>query len=113
MVPEVQKGYAIESSNSKHEDDGFELRGQTQLRGTEADEHDMRMLGRIQQLNVRISHRRRVVPPTDILLAELSFYLYPGFCLHADEYMGDCTDVCALQLIDAVVIPRFRTDTQD
>ena len=55
MALEVQKGYTVEGSNYEREDDGFELRSRTQLGGTEADEHDMRMLGRIQQLNVRIS----------------------------------------------------------
>jgi len=53
-MQEIQKGYAIEGSNSLPEEDGFELRSQNHLSGTEADEHDMRMLGRIQQLNVRI-----------------------------------------------------------
>ncbi len=55
MMTETPKGYAVEGSNSEREDDGFELRSWTQLGATEADEHDMRMLGRTQQLNVRIS----------------------------------------------------------
>lgn len=48
----IQKSYAVEGSNSLHEENGFELGGQTELRGTEADEKDMQMLGRLQQLNV-------------------------------------------------------------
>jgi len=49
----IQKSYAVEGSNSLHEENGFEsLRGRTELSGTEADEKDMQMLGRLQQLNV-------------------------------------------------------------
>ena len=49
------KGLAVEGSSSGRVDDGFQLRSVSQLGGTDADEGDMRMLGRIQQLNVRIS----------------------------------------------------------
>jgi hypothetical protein len=52
MSDTIQKSYAIEGSNSLHEENGFELRGGKELRGTEADEKDMQMLGRLQQLNV-------------------------------------------------------------
>jgi choline transport protein len=55
-MTQIPKGYAIEGKNSEREDDGFELRSHLKLGGTETDEHDMRMLGRTQQLNVRINH---------------------------------------------------------
>jgi hypothetical protein len=59
MEPEIQKSFVVDGSNSNSErdDDGFELRSWAQLGGTEADEHDMRTLGRTQQLNVWISRR--------------------------------------------------------
>jgi hypothetical protein len=56
MEKETQNDSAVEQSNSELEDDGFQLRGATALRGTDADENDMRVLGRIQQLNVRMSY---------------------------------------------------------
>jgi choline transport protein len=59
MEKETQKNYAVERSNSEHEGDGFQLRSATELGGTDADEHDMRMLGRMQQLNVQISQVSR------------------------------------------------------
>ena len=52
----IQKSYAIEGKNSLHEENVFELNGGTELRGTEADEKDMQMLGRLQQLNVFDPH---------------------------------------------------------
>ena len=56
MAHEVEKRGAIKGDISEGEgDDGFGLRGSTVLGGTEADGDDMRMLGRTQQLNVRIS----------------------------------------------------------
>ena len=54
MSTEPPKGFAVEESNSEREDDGYELRSWSQLGGTDADENDMRMLGRTQQLNVRL-----------------------------------------------------------
>jgi choline transport protein len=54
MMSEDQKGYVLEESSLEREENGFEMCNLTQLGGTEADEHDMRMLGRTQQLNVRI-----------------------------------------------------------
>lgn len=55
MLSEDQKGYILEDNSSpEREENGFELRSLNQLGGTEADEHDMRMLGRTQQLNVWI-----------------------------------------------------------
>ena len=56
MSDTIQKGFAVERSNSSQEDDGFQLRGRTELIGTEADENDMQMLGRLQQLNVFDRH---------------------------------------------------------
>lgn len=52
MSDTIQKSYGVEESNSLHEENGFELPGRTELTGTEADEKDMLMLGRLQQLNV-------------------------------------------------------------
>ncbi len=54
MATEPPKSYAVVTSNYNREDAGFELRSRSQLRGTDADEHEMQMLGRTQQLNVRI-----------------------------------------------------------
>jgi hypothetical protein len=54
IMTEIEKGHVIED---EPEDDISDLRSSIQLGGTEADQHDMRTLGRIQQLNVRISHR--------------------------------------------------------
>lgn len=56
MSKETANDYAVERSNSSREENGYELRSLSQLGGTDADEHDMQMLGRIQQLNVRIMH---------------------------------------------------------
>jgi hypothetical protein len=55
----MEKETAVRGTNSEREDDGLESHSRTQLGGTEADEHDMRLLGRTQQLNVRMSHRER------------------------------------------------------
>lgn len=52
MDIERQKGHVVESSHSDPTEDGFEMRNYSQLGGTEADEQEMRMLGRTQQLNV-------------------------------------------------------------
>ena len=55
MMADVQKGFVLEggSSNSERDDEGFELRSYT-LGGTEADDSEMRTMGRTQQLNVWI-----------------------------------------------------------
>jgi hypothetical protein len=50
----MSKNNVVERSNSSREEDGYELPNWSQLGGTDADEHDMQMLGRTQQLNVRI-----------------------------------------------------------
>lgn len=43
----------IGATNSQdHLEEGFELKDMSKLGGTQADEHDMRMLGRTQVLNV-------------------------------------------------------------
>jgi len=55
MATEDTKAYVVEGSNSSREEAGFEMHSWSQLGGTEADEHDMQVLGRTQQLNVRIS----------------------------------------------------------
>jgi len=55
MDAESPKGYTGEGSGSEPTDDAYEMRSLSQLGGTEADEYEMRMLGRIQQLNVWIS----------------------------------------------------------
>ena len=57
------KGGAVESGvyrvDDHHVENGFEMRNRaSKLRGTEADEHDMEVLGRKQQLNAS-----RVAPP--------------------------------------------------
>lgn len=58
-----QKDYVVESgSHSDPADNGFEMQNYSQLGGTHADEQEMRMLGRTQQLNVRIS---QVYHPSD------------------------------------------------
>lgn len=97
MTHEVEKRGAIEDIIAEHEDDGFGLHSSRELGGTEADGDDMRMLGRTQQLNVRISRCRPYLDLkcllTNIALAELSFCLNPGVRMHTDEYLGDCTDV--------------------
>ena len=52
MATELPKGF--EGNSSERVDDGFELRSYP-LGGTANDENEMRTLGRIQQLNVRIT----------------------------------------------------------
>jgi hypothetical protein len=54
MATELPKSHAVEGINFSYEG-GFELRSEGQLGGTDTDQHEMRVLGRIQQLNVRIS----------------------------------------------------------
>jgi hypothetical protein len=95
MATELPKGHAVEAMNISHEENGFEMRSSTYLRGTDTDEYEMRVLGRIQQLNVQISQilSLDMSPLTFHHLAEFSFYLYSGICLHSDEYVGDCPDV--------------------
>jgi len=46
-LDETTKAY-IETSSAEH---GIELQNVSQLGGTQADEHEMRILGRTQQLN--------------------------------------------------------------
>jgi hypothetical protein len=48
-----QKLQIIEGGSAHENDHGFELQNLSKLGGTEADDHDMRMLGRTQVLNVR------------------------------------------------------------
>jgi hypothetical protein len=55
MATELEKGHAVEEVNFSHEDDGFDLPSAVQLGGTDTDKYEMRVLGRIQQLNVCIS----------------------------------------------------------
>jgi hypothetical protein len=52
MDNEIMKNHIAESS-SVEANDNFEMRNISQLGGTNNDEHDMRMLGRNQVLNVR------------------------------------------------------------
>lgn len=52
MDIERQKVNVLETSHSDPTEDGIEMRNYSQLGGTEADEREMRMLGRTQQLNV-------------------------------------------------------------
>jgi len=52
MDNEIVKNQIAESS-SVDANDNFEMRNISQLGGTNNDEHDMRMLGRTQVLNVR------------------------------------------------------------
>jgi hypothetical protein len=53
-MSEFQKDIAIDGSSSDRENGVIEMhtRSPSKLGGTEADEQDMRMLGRTQQLNV-------------------------------------------------------------
>jgi len=99
MAAELEKRHAVDEVNFSHEDDGFDLPGAAQLGGTDTDKYEMRVLGRIQQLNVRsyVHLRYRLdetCPPlTSDRPAEFSFYPYFGIRLYPDEYMGDCIDV--------------------
>lgn len=52
MATELPKGF--EGNSSERVDDGFELRS-FPFQGTANDENEMRILGRIQQLNVRMA----------------------------------------------------------
>lgn len=53
----------VESPVSEH--GGYEMQSYSKLGGTEADEHDMQMLGRTQQLNVRYAHYMFVAQDTN------------------------------------------------
>jgi hypothetical protein len=53
MATEFRKEFATDESSSDPENGAFEMQTRSKLGGTEADEQDMRMLGRTQQLNVR------------------------------------------------------------
>jgi len=68
MAAELEKRHAVDEVNFSHEDDGFDLPGAAQLGGTDTDKYEMRVLGRIQQLNVRPSQvsSRRDMSPTNI-----------------------------------------------
>lgn len=55
--------HAAESPVSEH--GGYEMQSYSKLGGTEADEHDMQMLGRTQQLNVRYANHSLVEQNTD------------------------------------------------
>jgi len=52
METDEQKGYAVESSISERVDDRIELGRWSDVGGTDTDAHEMRILGRVQQLNV-------------------------------------------------------------
>jgi hypothetical protein len=54
MATELPKGYGIDETSSERVDEGFELHSYP-LGGTTNDENEMRVLGRTQQLNVRIA----------------------------------------------------------
>jgi hypothetical protein len=51
-IMDIKPGNSQVVESSSTEEGGFELRNYSQLGGTEADERDMQMLGRTQQLNV-------------------------------------------------------------
>jgi hypothetical protein len=97
MEMETPKSYAIDRISSDHADDGFELRSRSkfgELRGTIADEKEMRDLGRTQVLNVRSLcslWRGKML----IIVEELSFHLDIRIRLHSYEHMGDRINVCA------------------
>jgi hypothetical protein len=57
---EIETGVTVANEND------FELRSRSKLEGTEADQHDMRILGKTQQLNVS-NHKLRLpqVNPID------------------------------------------------
>ena len=57
MTTELQSGDAVEESISKSVGDDLEVPNCGQMGGTDADKHEMQVLGRIQQLNVRIITR--------------------------------------------------------
>lgn len=50
MATDTQKTSAIETNS--REDELYEMQPTSKLGGTNHDDHDMRMLGRVQQLNV-------------------------------------------------------------
>jgi hypothetical protein len=51
MATESQKQSALEVNS--HADEVYEMQPASKLGGTDHDNHDMRVLGRVQQLNVR------------------------------------------------------------
>jgi hypothetical protein len=56
MTTELQKDYAVEGINSSQEEVGLDLPHSAHLGGTDTDKHEMQVLGKVQQLNVRIYH---------------------------------------------------------
>ncbi len=103
MDIERQKHHMVESSHSEPIEDGLEMRNFSQLGGTEADEQEMRMLGRTQQLNVCTDFQQRHARRgfiIDKMIAKLPVHLNPRICLHINEYVGDCIDVSQLPSTD-------------
>jgi choline transport protein len=60
MDNDIVKSHRAESS-SVEANDNFEMQNMSQLGGTNNDEHDMRMLGRTQVLNVREPTKMKVM----------------------------------------------------
>ena len=98
-MKESSKAYAVDGNSlTDRVEDGIEMRNFSQLGGTDADEHEMRMLGRIQQLNVSGSASSQVlssasVPLTTIPPEKLPLHLDIGLRLHPHEHLGNCPHV--------------------
>ena len=93
------KDFVVQSLSTTHTLE-YGLEGTTiptRLGGTDADENDMRMLGRVQQLNA--SRPLTLAPPTyRCVLTEwrveekLPVHLDSGLCMHAHVYLGNRPD---------------------
>jgi len=103
-----QKLYIVEGTSST-DSDGFEMRSLSKLGGTEADEQEMRMLGRTQVLNVRTSRSRVLLfslfSTDDLLTEKLPLHLDPGFCLYTDEHLGNRPHVGSPNSYQEVPVP--------
>jgi hypothetical protein len=94
----------VETGVVKAEENAFELRSRSKLAGTEADQHDMRVLGKTQQLNVSEfpgCALGRSMPLT--LFSEISASSLFSDSLYGDEHMGDHTCVSAPSPVQASI----------
>jgi hypothetical protein len=55
MSKELEKGDPVQGVTFSYEENGIDVPISAQLEGTDTDKYEMRVLGRIQQLNVRMS----------------------------------------------------------
>jgi hypothetical protein len=96
----------IETDVVKAEENDVELRSRSKLAGTETNQHDMRVLGKTQQLNVSefpgcaagLCHRH--------CSAKFLLHLYFRILLYGNEHMGDHACVSAPSKVQAS-IQRF------